>query len=91
VPCAPILTIEETVHHPHLIARGTVRTINDPIAGEFAIPGMPIKSSEYPANNDYVAPTLGEHNAVILESILGKSAAEVEALCAAGVLHSGPV
>ena len=91
VPCAPILSVEETVKHPHFIARGTVRTIKDPIAGEFQIPGMPIKTSDYPANNDYVAPTLGQHNADVLTSVLGKSATEVEALRAAGVLHSGPV
>ncbi len=89
VPCAPILSIEETVNHPHLIERGTVRTINDPIAGEFKIPGMPIKTSGYPADLPYVAPLLGEHNAEVLQRLLGKSASDIEALVAAGVLRSG--
>lgn len=89
VPCAPVLTVEETVNHPHFIARGTVRTINDPVAGEFKIPGMPIKTSDYPANLPYVAPLLGEHNAEVLGGLLGKSAAEIAALTSAGVLQAG--
>ena len=89
VPCAPILSIAETVHHPHLIARGTVRTIRDRVAGEFQIPGMPIKTSDYPANIDYDAPLLGEHNADILSRLLGKNAAEIAALTQAGILQSG--
>jgi crotonobetainyl-CoA:carnitine CoA-transferase CaiB-like acyl-CoA transferase len=91
VPCAPILSVEETVTHPHFVARGTVRTINDPVAGAFQIPGMPVKTSGYPAENDYVAPCLGEHNGEVLKGILGKSDAEVEALTEAGVLHAGDV
>jgi len=89
VPCAPILTIEQTVTHPHLVARGTVRSITDPIAGEFKIPGMPIKTSDYPADAAYVAPTLGQHNAEILGGLLGKSNAEIDALTSAGVLQIG--
>lgn len=90
VPCAPILTVAETVNHPHHIARGTVRSINDPIAGEFKIPGMPIKTSDYPADLDYVAPTLGQNNAEVLKDLLGKSDEQISALSSTGVLQSGP-
>jgi crotonobetainyl-CoA:carnitine CoA-transferase CaiB-like acyl-CoA transferase len=45
VPAAPVLSIEETVSHPHLRARGTVRTIEDRFAGKFEIPGMPLRFS----------------------------------------------
>ncbi len=91
VPCAPILTVGETVSHPHLLARGTVRTINDPIAGEFQIPGHPIHSNRYPANDpSLVAPLLGEHNREVLMELLGKDAAEVDALEMQGVLQAKP-
>ena len=90
VPCAPVLSIEQTVSHPHFIARGTIRTIVDPVAGEFQIPGMPIKTSDFPANNDYVAPLLGEHNDEVLSELLGKSTADIDALRAAGTLFSKP-
>ncbi len=91
VPCAPILSVAETLTHPHIVERGTIRTITDPVAGEFQIPGHPIKTSGYPADNDYVAPCLGEHNAEVLSGILGKSDSDIEALQSAGVLHSGDV
>ncbi len=91
VPCAPVLSVEETITHPHLVERGTVRTIRDPIAGEFAIPGMPVKTSAYPTHPAYVAPRLGEHNREVLRDILGKSADEIEAFENDGLLHSGEV
>ena len=91
VPCAPILTVGETVSHPHLLARGTVRTVKDRIAGEFQIPGHPIHSNRYPANDpSLVAPLLGEHNREVLMELLGKDAATIDALEAKGVLHAKP-
>lgn len=89
VPCAPVLSVEDTVNHPHFIERGTVREVDDPVAGRFWIPGMPVKTSGYPANGDYVAPRLGEHNAEVLTGILGRTSEDVEALTEAGVLKSG--
>lgn len=86
VPCAPVLSVAQTLTHPHLVERGTVRTVRDPYAGEFQIPGMPIKTSGYPANCDWRAPTLGEHNRELLENLLGRSPAQIDALYAAGVL-----
>ena len=88
VPCAPVLSVTETLTHPHLVERGTVRTISDRIAGSFQIPGHPVKSSRYPADNDYVAPLLGEHNRDVLVDILGKSDSEVEQLTANGTILS---
>ncbi len=91
VPCAPILSVSETVSHPHLLARGTVRTIKDRIAGEFQIPGHPIHSNRYAANDpSLVAPLLGEHNREVLMELLGKDAAQVDALESRGVLHAKP-
>ena len=86
VPCAPVLSIAETLTHPHLVARGTVRTVRDPYAGEFQIPGMPIKTSEYPANADWQAPTLGQHNRALLGDLLGRNREQIDALYAAGIL-----
>ena len=49
----------ETTQHSRLRERGTVRTINDPIVGEFDIPGMPIRFSRFPDDLPLKAPTLG--------------------------------
>jgi CoA:oxalate CoA-transferase len=89
VPAAPVLSIEETVHHPHLRARGTVRTIEDPIAGSFDVPGMPLKFSEFPQPLTLEAATLGQHNGEVLHDLLGRSDQEIEELRKAGVLTEG--
>jgi crotonobetainyl-CoA:carnitine CoA-transferase CaiB-like acyl-CoA transferase len=89
VPVAPILTIEETVNHPHHRHRGTIRTINDRIAGEFDIPGMPIKFSEFPDDLELEAATLGEHNQAIVTDLLGHSEEEVAQMRADGLLTEG--
>jgi crotonobetainyl-CoA:carnitine CoA-transferase CaiB-like acyl-CoA transferase len=90
VPVAPILSVREAMEHPHLIARGTVRTVNDPILGEFKIPGFPLRFSDYPEELEFDAPMLGEHNASILEQYLGYTPARVVELEASGVLHRAP-
>ena len=89
VPAAPVLSIEETVNHPHLKARGTVRTIEDRIAGKFQIPGMPLKFSEFPTDLPLEAATLGQHNGDVLRELLGRSDKEIEELRAANVLLEG--
>jgi crotonobetainyl-CoA:carnitine CoA-transferase CaiB-like acyl-CoA transferase len=89
VPAAPVLSIEETVNHPHLRARGTVRTIEDPIAGKFDVPGMPLKFSAFPEALPLEAATLGQHNGEVLSDLLGRSDQEIEELRTAGVLVEG--
>lgn len=87
VPVAPILSVKEAMEHPHLIARGSVRTVTDPILGEFKIPGFPLRFSGFPAELEFDAPLLGQHNAPVLEKYLGIDAGRVAALEASGVLH----
>lgn len=89
VPAAPVLSIEETLTHPHHVARGTVRTIDDPIAGSFKIPGMPLKFSEFPDDLDLKAPTLGQHNAEVLREWLGLSDDDIRTLESTYVLQAG--
>ncbi|MDH4381897.1 MAG: CoA transferase [Gammaproteobacteria bacterium] len=87
VPCAPVLSIAETVNEPHLRERGTIRTIEDRLAGSFEAPGFPLRFSDFPEPLPLVAPTLGEHNSEVLTGLLGMDAAEVARLRAAGVLQ----
>lgn len=90
VPYAPVLAIEEAMAHPHLREREIVRKYNDRFLGEFDIPGFPIRFSAYPRHPELDAPTLGEHNHVVLEEYLGFSSERIAALEADGVLHRGP-
>jgi len=84
-PHAPVLSIEQVVNHPHFKARGTVRKIKDRILGEYDVPGMPLRYSEFPEMLDLVAPLLGENNEEILGSV-GYSKSQIEELTNKGVL-----
>jgi len=87
VPVAPVLSVAETLEHPHLRARGTVRTIYDPVHGEeLDVPGFPLKFSEFPEELPLTAPTLGQHNVEILTTYLRRNPEEVKKLQADGVL-----
>jgi crotonobetainyl-CoA:carnitine CoA-transferase CaiB-like acyl-CoA transferase len=90
VPCAPVLTIEEVVNHPHMQQRGTVRTVSDPKIGDVTMPGMPLRFSDFPYNIPLDASHLGENNAEVLSTLLGYPADKIEALVAQGILHSNP-
>lgn len=86
VPVAPVLSVAETTRHPHHRERGTVRTISDPLAGEFDIPGMPLRFSGFPEDLPLRAPMLGQHNEEILTAYLNRPPEEVGKLRDAGVL-----
>ncbi len=87
VPVGPVLSVAETVSHPHLRARRTVRTIKDEALGEFDIPGMPIKFSAFPEDLPLEAARLGQHNEEVLSGLLGLDESEINALVGDGVLH----
>jgi crotonobetainyl-CoA:carnitine CoA-transferase CaiB-like acyl-CoA transferase len=91
VPVAPVLSVEETLSYPHLRERGTVRTIYDPIYGDdLDVPGFPLKFSEFPEELPLQAPTLGQHNAEILTTYLGRTPEEARRLQEEGVLVEKP-
>jgi crotonobetainyl-CoA:carnitine CoA-transferase CaiB-like acyl-CoA transferase len=84
----PVLTVPETMKHPHFVERGTVRTVSDRCLGEFEIPGMPLRFSKFPEELSLEAPFLGEHNSEVLSELLSMTTDEVDALAAEGVLHA---
>ena len=86
VPCAPVLTLHEAMAHPHMRGRGTVRRVQDPLIGEFDIPGLPVKLSRWRGKHALRAPLLGEHNAEVLREVLSLSETEIAALYSDKVL-----
>jgi CoA:oxalate CoA-transferase len=85
IPCAPVLTLNEAMAEPHLIDRGTVRYVTDDQLGRFAIPGSPVRFSNWQQDADLKAGLLGEHNEEILGE-LGLSRQEIDELYAEKVL-----
>ncbi|HVC43190.1 MAG TPA: CaiB/BaiF CoA-transferase family protein [Candidatus Binataceae bacterium] len=90
VPCAPVLTLEEAVDHPHMRARKTVRRVSDRTLGEFDLPSLPVKFSAWPDRTDLRASTLGEDNEAVLSEVLDLSADEIARLYAEKVLIKAP-
>ena len=90
VPHAPVLSVAEAVQHPHLRQRGTVRTVHDPILGDFDVPGFALRFSDFPKRLELQAPMLGEHNEEVLKNWLGFESSQVRALEHKGILRNGP-
>jgi len=90
VPCAPILTLNEAVAHPHLRQRRTVRRVKDAELGAFEIPGLPVKFSGWPDRTDVRADLLGEHNEAILRELAGLTDEDIAALYEENVLVQDP-
>ena len=88
VPCAPVLDIAEVVSHPHLLQRGTIRTIEDPKLGKVTMPGMPLRFSSFKHNQELEAAFLGEHNHFVLNDLLDYSVEEIIQLEADKVIFS---
>jgi crotonobetainyl-CoA:carnitine CoA-transferase CaiB-like acyl-CoA transferase len=81
IAVAPLLNIGEAVEHPHMIQRGTVRPVHDPVLGDIELPGPPMRFSEFPDPIDVpAAPLLGEHNTLILKDYLGYSDEKIKQL-----------
>jgi crotonobetainyl-CoA:carnitine CoA-transferase CaiB-like acyl-CoA transferase len=87
VPCAPVLSVEEAINHPHLRERGTIRKVHDRILGEFELPGFALRFSDFPAQLDLEAPFLGEHNAQVLGDYLGYTSEQIADLERRGVIR----
>lgn len=90
VPVAPVLSVEQAIHHPHLRERRTIRSVSDRVWGAIEIPGLPMRFSAYPDELALEAPFLGEHNEAILGEYLGYDAKACESLANSGVLAAEP-
>ncbi|MBL4782355.1 MAG: CoA transferase [Porticoccaceae bacterium] len=89
VPCAPVLSVADTITHPHFVEREMVRRVPDKVIEDgVIIPGFPIKSSELPSLPELWTSFRGQDNKAVLQASLGYSDEQIEALCESGVLHA---
>ena len=87
IPCGEIASVDQAVAHPQLRARGRVWTEPHPVAGALSFVGSPLPQAEGPGT---APPLLGQHTRVLLEGLLGLPPAEVDRLCAEGVVKQAP-
>jgi crotonobetainyl-CoA:carnitine CoA-transferase CaiB-like acyl-CoA transferase len=84
VPCAPVLTRDQLIRHPQVIASGILCETVHPVAGRLR-QSRAAARFETPMRVRRGAPQLGEHNREVLAE-LGLSDAEIEELRAAGII-----
>lgn len=85
VPNAPISSVADIVEEPHVRARGTLTTVDDPEIGPVLMPSPVARLSATPAAIQRPAPLLGEHKAEVYAE-LGLTATDLEKLHEAGIV-----
>jgi len=81
IPCAPIYSVKDIVEDEHIaVARGMIRDIDHPIAGNMKVIGSPVNLSETPIEIHSPAPMLGQHTKSVLSDILNMTCTEILSL-----------
>ena len=81
VPCAPMLTVEEVVTHPHLKEREAFPDVAHPVRGSVRVTATPFHLDGAPVHPAGPAPhRVGEHTGEVLRDVLGYSQARIDAL-----------
>jgi crotonobetainyl-CoA:carnitine CoA-transferase CaiB-like acyl-CoA transferase len=85
VPNAPISSIADIVEEPHVQARETLMSVDDPEIGPVLMPAPVARMSATPATVQRPAPLLGEHNAEVYGE-LGLTETDLETLRRDGII-----
>lgn len=86
VPCAPVRDMLEVTRDPHLHARGMLHDIEHPEYGPILVHNSPLHLHGGKVPEYRPSARLGEHNAEVLEQLLGLGPDQVAALVASGAL-----
>jgi crotonobetainyl-CoA:carnitine CoA-transferase CaiB-like acyl-CoA transferase len=86
VAAAPVYDAEHLLADPHLTARGTYPTIDDPELGPMRVQAPIARLSATPGRIDHLGPPLGADNDDIYGRLLGLDPSRVAELRAAGVI-----
>ncbi len=86
IPCAPVNNFAQALQEAQIRARDMVVDVPHVQGGSVKMPGNPVKLSETYEESYSSPPLLGEHTAVILRELLGKSEAEIAAWREKGIV-----
>jgi crotonobetainyl-CoA:carnitine CoA-transferase CaiB-like acyl-CoA transferase len=87
VPCAKVQRIDEVLADPQIQARGMIFEQEHPVLGRITMPNVPFRFSDVDCTQHDPAPLMGQHNRDIA-SMLGFSAADIDAMERDGVLYA---
>jgi crotonobetainyl-CoA:carnitine CoA-transferase CaiB-like acyl-CoA transferase len=90
VPAGVVQTNGDMLSDAHLRARQAFWEIGHMLAGTYPYPAPSTRLMGTPPHLSHPAPNLGEHNAEILQRLLGLSAADIRDLEAKGVIGTVP-
>jgi len=91
VPAGPVESYKQLVDDdPQLAARGFMEEVTHVDAGTWRMERPVWRFSDAPAHIRINAPGFGEHNEAVFQTLLGRSAAEIAELVAAGVTGDEP-
>jgi crotonobetainyl-CoA:carnitine CoA-transferase CaiB-like acyl-CoA transferase len=85
VPAGAVLDTMELHNDPTFEQRGIMQTIHHPTHGDFKMPAWPVRIDGKPPTL-MTSPVLGQHTGEVLQSWLGMSAVDVDALAGEGVV-----
>ena len=86
VPNGPINDVAQVFAEPQVKARGVRVELDHPAAGKLPTVASPMRFSGTPLEHQLAPPLLGQHTEEILRERLGRSAAQIAALRAEGVI-----
>lgn len=90
VPAARLWDARTGSTHPQMSARGFFERLEHPVVGPHHVPALPFKYRSVDHWYRQAAPTLGQHNEVILSELLGYDASSIAAMTASGVIGTRP-
>jgi crotonobetainyl-CoA:carnitine CoA-transferase CaiB-like acyl-CoA transferase len=79
IPAGPILSLDQVLNHPQVLAREMVVEVDHPAVGKLKLAGIPVKLSESPGKITTAPPLLGQHTDEVLAS-LGYTPEAIEAM-----------
>jgi crotonobetainyl-CoA:carnitine CoA-transferase CaiB-like acyl-CoA transferase len=86
VPNGPINDIAQVYEEPQVQARGVRIEAEHPVAGRLPMVASPMRFSGTPLEHKVAPPVLGQHTDEVLSQVLGKDAAAIARLRAAGAI-----
>ncbi|WP_158232513.1 CaiB/BaiF CoA-transferase family protein [Sporosarcina sp. P13] len=92
VPAGEVKDVKDLINDPHLIGRNMVVDVKHPKLGDVKLPNFPVKffSSDIGLRNGDtpIEPQIGEHNALVLQEMLGYSEQEINHLESKGIIYT---
>ncbi|HSF04725.1 MAG TPA: CaiB/BaiF CoA-transferase family protein [Methylomirabilota bacterium] len=89
IPAVPVLSPEEVVRHPHLIARGAFPVVPHPSRGSVRVTATPFRvDGQAPGPRGPAPYRVGEHTRNVLSEILGYAPERIEELRARGAIET---